>query len=242
MNPDLQIIDPSPAPVAPSPTSTPHPAGASPPPSPRPERRAQSKIGRLTKATRDKLNSLIRDGVPFADIPPILGDPAKGITARDLSRWHRGPHYQRWVLEQDWLQNLRADQESAFDLLNGFDSPKFSQAALQLAVTRLFLALRHIDSGDLNQHLGGNAQVFARLVHALARACREATLVQKFAETSAAQVTAAQLQPKDPGRELSDNEFDLLVDQMDQVFKVARRRPKPATAATPTPTPPPSTH
>ncbi len=76
MNPDLQILDPSPAPVAPSPTSTPDPAVASPPPSPSPERRAQSKIGRLTKATRDKLNSLIRDVVPFADIPPMLGDPA----------------------------------------------------------------------------------------------------------------------------------------------------------------------
>src|SRR3954447_22795207 len=63
-------------------TSTPQPA-----PSTRPERRSHSKIGRLCKTIRDKLNFMIRDGVPYGDILSKLGHDAKDITARNISSW-----------------------------------------------------------------------------------------------------------------------------------------------------------
>ena len=192
----------------------------------KPERRSHSKIGRLPKAARDQLNCLVRDGTPYEEIPALLGDQARHITARNVSSWHSGPHHQRWLLEQEWLENLRTDQESAFDLCNDFDDSKFNQATLQLALTRLFLAFRHIDSGDLNQKLGGNAQAFARLVHALARACHENTNIEKY-RAVCAKSQAAELKQLDHDRDLSDKEFELLVNKMDQVFKV-RRRPPPA--------------
>jgi len=190
----------------------------------KPERRSHSKIGRLPKAARDQLNCLVRDGTPYEEIPALLGDQARHITARNVSSWHSGPHHQRWLLEQEWLENLRTDQESAFDLCNDFDDSKFNQATLQLALTRLFLAFRHIDSGDLNQKLGGNAQAFARLVHALARACHENTNIEKY-RAVCAKSQAAELKQLDHDRDLSDKELELLVNKMDQVFKVRRRPP-----------------
>src|SRR6266704_117829 len=110
--------------------------------------------------------------------------------------------------------------------LQRFRRFKFNQATLQLALTRLFLAFRHIDSGDLNQKLGGNAQAFARLVHALARACHENTNIEKY-RAVCAKSQAAELKQLDHDRDLSDKELELLVNKMDQVFKV-RRRPPPA--------------
>src|ERR1043166_4072600 len=114
-----------------------------------PARSPRGKIARLPKATRDKLNFMLRDGLEHKDILAQLGDAAKDIIPRNVSNWLASPSYQRWLLEQDWLENLRADQESAFDLTNDFDASKFNEAALQLAVTRLFLAFRHLDSGAL---------------------------------------------------------------------------------------------
>jgi hypothetical protein len=85
-------------------------------------RRSRGKIARLSKATRDKLNSMLRDGLKYDHILAKLGDEAKGISARNISSWHTSPAYQHWSLEQDWLQSLRVEQESAFDLLDDFDA------------------------------------------------------------------------------------------------------------------------
>ena len=191
-------------------------------------RRASSKIGRLPKATRDKLNFLLRDGKSYPDTLATLGEDAKDITARNVSSWHTSPAYQHWLLEQEWLEDLRDRQESACDLLNDFDAAKFNQAVLQLAVSRLFLSFRHLEDGDLNTNLGGNARAFANLVHALARACRETTNIEKYRE-ACAKAVATELKQLNVDRDLSDREYELLVNKMDKIFKVARRpaAPKP---------------
>src|SRR5207248_191417 len=103
----------------------------------------------------------------YPDIVTRLGDEDNGVTARNISSWHTGPHYQQWLLHQDWLDNLHTDQESALDVADGIDSAKFNSAVLQLAVTQLFKAFRHPEQG-LDAQLGGNARTFANLVHALA--------------------------------------------------------------------------
>lgn len=187
-------------------------------------RAPRGKIGRLAKITRDKLNSMLRDGIEYANIIAALGEELKGVTPRNISNWHTSPSYQHWLLHQEWLEDLRAEQESAFDILRDFDAAKFNQGALQLAVTRLFLALRHLETVNLNDKLGGNARTFSSLVHALARACRETIVTEKHRDATA-KAAAAELKKLDPNRDLSDPEFDLLVKKMDQVFKVARKKP-----------------
>jgi hypothetical protein len=188
--------------------------------------RSHSKIGRLPKTTRDKLNFMIRDGVAHQDTVTKLGLEANGITARNVSGWEASPHYQNWLVEQEWLENLREEQESAFDLFDGFDSIKFNQAALQLAVTRLFRALRRLDNPGPNDKPEVTARTLAGLVHALSRASRESTNLEKYREACAAAV-AAQLKQLNVDRDLSDAEYDLLIKKMDQVFKVPRRQTQP---------------
>jgi len=165
---------------------------------------------------------LLRDGVSHPDVITQLGDETKDLTPRNVSNWHTSPSYQHWLLQQEWIEALRQEQEPALDLLKDFDTSTFNEAALQLAVTRLFLAFRHIDSGDLNGKLGGNARTFAGLVHALARACRETTNIEKY-RAACANIIAAELKQLNMDRDLSDGEYELLINKMDQVFKVPRR-------------------
>jgi hypothetical protein len=214
---------------------------ASPPAATKAPPRAHSKIGRLPKVVRDKLNFLLRDGVAYPDIVTQLGDEGNGVTARNISSWHNSPHHQQWLLHQDWLDTLRADQESALDVADGIDSAKFNAAVLQLAVTQLFKALRHPEAG-LDSQLGGNARTFANLVHALARASRETANLDKHREAvakAAKESAPVNSKPREIKSELSDDEYDQLVNKMDQVFKVGRKRRGNADNSTePEPAPP----
>src|SRR5580765_5114640 len=94
-------------------------------------RAPRGKIARLPKTTRDKLNLMLRDGLQYDNIIAALGDEAKDISPRNISNWHNSPSYQHWLLQQEWLEDLRAEQESAFDILHDFDAAKFNQGALQ---------------------------------------------------------------------------------------------------------------
>jgi hypothetical protein len=89
---------------------------------------------------------------------------------------------------------MRADQESGLDVLPQVDASKFNEAALHVAITQLFRAVRHLGSGQLKEKLGGDPQGFSRLVNALARACRETNNLQKYhdacAKAAAAERTA----------------------------------------------------
>src|SRR5437899_2595042 len=76
------------------------------------QRRPRGKIAHLCKADRDRLNFMLRDGVGYADVIARLGEVAKAITPRNMSDWHRGPGYKRWEKDQEWLEDMRADQES----------------------------------------------------------------------------------------------------------------------------------
>ena len=191
-------------------------------------RRPRGKIARMRKEDRDRLNFLLRDGVGYAEVISKLGEAGKGLIPRNVSSWHTGVGYQRWQMDQEWLEDMRADQEPGLDLLPDFDSSKFNEAALQVAVTQLFRAFRHIGSGELKQKLGGDPQGFARLVNALARACRETVNLQKHRE-AAAKAVAAELKRLDPTRKISDHEHGLVMDKVEEMFHI--KLPRPADAA-----------
>jgi hypothetical protein len=188
-------------------------------------RRPRGKIARLAKADRDQVNFMLRDGVAYAEILEKVGEPAKGIIPRNVSSWHTGPGYARWLQDQEWLEDMRADQESGLDLLPDFDAGKFNEAALQVAVTQLFRAFRHLGSGQLKEKLGGDPQGFARLVNALARACRETVNLQKHRDASAKAV-AAELKRLDPNREFNDREHDLFLKKVEELFHIKLPRPE----------------
>src|SRR6267154_3104363 len=77
--------------------------------------RRNGNVARLPKAVRDQINAMIQDGVPYAAVIERLGEAGKGLGISNLSRWKDGG-YRDWLLEQNWLADIRARQESASDL------------------------------------------------------------------------------------------------------------------------------
>ncbi len=168
---------------------------------------------------------MLFDGSTYAAVIRKMAEEGVSLNPENVSNYHNGPGYQGCLKDREWLEGMRADQESGLDLLTDFDAGKFNEAALQVAVTQLFRALRYVGSSPLKEKLGGDPQGFARLVHALARACREMLNLQKHRE-AAAKATATGLKKLDPQREFTDREEEILTQRMDDFFMKPRRKPK----------------
>ncbi len=183
------------------------------------ERRRNGNVARLPKAVRDRINRMIEDGVPYAEIIESLGEDGKGLDKWNLTRWKEGG-YQDWLAERSFIERIRARQETPQELVREFDGTEVNHAALQLGSLHIFEALRELGPGSLNEKLGGDCAAFARLINALARASRETMLVQKYRE-ACAQARAALSQLNDPNRKLTDEERRNIVRQVDEILGLA---------------------
>ena len=77
-----------------------------------PQKRRTSKIARLPKLVRDKLNHLLEDCLSYRAIIKELGPSAKGLIERNISSWHHGG-YKDWLIEQQWREDTRLRHEAA---------------------------------------------------------------------------------------------------------------------------------
>src|SRR6266446_3589080 len=118
--------------------------------------RAKGKIASLPKAQRELINHMLLEGSTYAAVIRKMAEQGVSLNPENVSNWHNGPGYQLWLKDREWLEDMRADQESGLDLLPDFDSGKFNETALQVAVTQLFRAFRHLGSGELKDKLGGD--------------------------------------------------------------------------------------
>jgi hypothetical protein len=69
-------------------------------------KRRNGNLARLRKEVRDRLNMMIEDGVPYAQILKKLGKDGEGISVSNLSRWKDGGH-------QDWLAETGVHRTTA---------------------------------------------------------------------------------------------------------------------------------
>src|ERR1044071_8814671 len=82
------------------------PEPAQQPTAPASTRRRNGKVARLPQEVRERLNSMIRDGLPYADVIAQLGDAGKPLTYHNLVRWRKGG-YREWEQRQEHLDALR---------------------------------------------------------------------------------------------------------------------------------------
>jgi hypothetical protein len=193
--------------------------------------RGRGKVARLPKAIRDQLNNMILDGVPYPEIIERLGEQAKHLKPDHIHQWKKHG-YQNWLVEREWLELISSKAEFSADILAAPDSSGLHEAGLRIAASQMFDQLMRFTAvSPESSEAAGQPEIFARLVNALSRLTREALNFQKYRDASA-KAAAIQLKQADPDRDLADSEFDLLVNRMDKVFKVARRK-KPAAPGIP---------
>ncbi len=208
MNPEPETPNPNPVDTSPAAAASSQPEilNLGPP--------RNGKIAKLPKELRDLINRMLADRAGGSAIITALAERGISLNHENISNWKHGG-YEDWLLEQDWQAEMIAQRESAAALLNTDDETKFQQAVIQLAVTQIFQALK---KGQLNNDPAN----YTRLLNALSRLAREAFVMKKYRDYCA-KTQVAELKQLDTNRDLSDKEYDLLINKMDQVFKVPRR-------------------
>lgn len=191
--------------------------------------RHHGKISRLPKVIRDQINLMIQDGLPYSDIIEKLGAHGKGLNLMNLSRWKAGG-YKDWLVEQSFIERMRARRETPRELAQDCDATEVSHAALQLGTLQMFEALRDLGPGSLDEKLGGDTAAFVRLINALARASRETMQLQKYRE-ACLQARAALRELRDPDRKLTESERHSLILKVDELLGFAGK-PNPLGIAT----------
>ena len=230
--PVTSLLDPSPSAGH---TNAELPEGLPPPAATNDPQPLHRKIAKLPKTLRDLINSMLDDARPAREIiaklkastaPPL----PYSISEMNISGW-RNSGYQRYLAQQERLALVQANREAAGDLIATGNLTTLPEATLQIVANQYYELLAGFSPETLREKLSEDPLKYTRFLNVFARLVREIVHLSKFRDASAKAV-AIKLKQLDPDRELSDNEFDLLVNRMDRVFKVARSR-KPGGAGTP---------
>jgi hypothetical protein len=188
------------------------------------------KIAKLPKPLRDLINSMLDQGQPARQIiaaleastDPLLPYP---ISEMNISHW-RNTGYRRHLLQQERLALVQANREGAGDIIATDDLTTLPEATLQIVANQYYEFLGDFSPEALREKLSEDPLKYTRLLNVFARMVREIVHLRKFRDASA-KAAATRLKQLDPNRDLSDNELLLLVNKMDQTFKL----PRPALVA-----------
>lgn len=139
---------------------------------PQPSSRRNGKIARLPKVTRDMINRMLDDGLPYHVIIDELGEAGEGLNAQNLTNWNQGA-YQEWVKSQELVELSRARTETAIDLLRetggAANADKVVEACNAIGATQLMTAL--LDHGDeaMKKLLVDKPETYIRILNVVCR-------------------------------------------------------------------------
>jgi hypothetical protein len=149
--------------------------------------RRTGKIARLRKDLRDQVNTMLRDGAPYAQIIRYLAqNGADEINDQNLTNWKDGG-YQDWLKEQERLADLQAKREFAFEIVKQNEGSKIHEASLQLAASQLYEVISDYDLTSLKELLADKPANYAKVVNALAKLSSSALDIEKYREQVKAQ-------------------------------------------------------
>jgi hypothetical protein len=127
------------------------------------------KVARLPKASRDKLNTMMLDGVPYLRIIEAFATEAPGLTEVNLSHWKTGG-YLDWLRNMQITEAIKAKHELANDIVaNAGDENVAATAVLQTLAANLCKFLADNDPEILRDSLMNDADKFTRFVNAMVR-------------------------------------------------------------------------
>src|SRR5439155_17882873 len=105
-------------------------------------------IARLPKQTRDMINVMLEDGLPYHVLIDELGEAGHGLNIQSLAEWVQG-RYQQYLKNRDTIEHVKARQEFASDLLRELgnaDPALIYRACRVVAALHIFDAI--LDYGD----------------------------------------------------------------------------------------------
>jgi len=126
-------------------------------------------IARLPKPTRDMLNLMLDDGLPYHVILDELGETAQGLSANGLAQWVKAG-YADYLKERQTLEDVKTESEFAADLLRelgNVDPSVIHRACVAVANLQLFRAIREFGDEALRDMLQANPSSYLNLLNTL---------------------------------------------------------------------------
>lgn len=142
-------------------------------------RRRTGYVARLAHEVREEINRMLLDGMSYPKIAEAMGKKGIVLKERSVSSWSRGGH-QDWLKEQEQVFQMDRMRESALRMVQRNEGAKVSEAGLQLAAAQIFEVLLEFDPKVLKRKLNGDAEVYARLVHVMARLSEGGLKYEKY--------------------------------------------------------------
>src|SRR5437667_7280001 len=120
-------------------------------------RRRRGKIAHFSRALREHVNEMLRDGLTYAQVIAGLGNAGKALNVDNVRGWHSGG-YKDWLKHQDWLDQMQTRLDFACHVLENPDSGKLREASLSIAIKQMYDLLADFDPAPYIQKLADEPQ------------------------------------------------------------------------------------
>jgi|ERR1043165_315690 hypothetical protein len=129
---------------------------------------SNGKIARLPKDLRDRINTMIRDNIPYATIIETLGKSVRHINERNFTNW-KSHGYLDWLKEQKELARMREAADLAIAATKSNQDLHVHEAGIHLAAKQMYEALADLGPQSIRDALAGDRDNYTRIANALAR-------------------------------------------------------------------------
>ena len=144
--------------------------------------RRNGKVARLPKPIRDKLSTMILDGVPYSQIIRTLGKDTAHLNEQNLSNWKSGG-YLEWLREFYITRAIQSKYEFAQAIVDkAGDENAAGHAVLESMALNLCEFLVQTDPSILREDLLSDSNKFTKFVNSMVRLAEGGVkcLVHKF--------------------------------------------------------------
>jgi hypothetical protein len=139
---------------------------------PPPSTRRNGKIARLPKETRDMINRMLDDGLPYKVIIDELGEAGEGLNLQNLTNWRQGG-YQEWLKNQELIDRAIARTEHAIELIRETgetaNPATIAQVGHTVGAVQLVDALMDNGDGVLKKMLAEKPETYIRILNVVCR-------------------------------------------------------------------------
>lgn len=129
---------------------------------------SNGKIARLPNALRDRINTMIRDCVPYKTIIETLGKSVRHINERNFTNWKKHGH-KHWLKEQEQIDLMHKASNLAIAASKSNETMVVHQASIHLVATQLKDALTQFSTKSILEALESAPENYPKLINAIAR-------------------------------------------------------------------------
>ena len=162
------------------------------------EGRRNGKIARLPKATRDMINHMLDDGLPYPVIIDELGEAGEGLNSQNLTNWKKGG-YQDYIEAQEMIDRAKAQAEVAAEILRETegiaDSAKIMEACRVIAAVQLMQGLMEHGDESLKKVLLDKPSGYISILNVICNLASTGLKLDKFK----LEIARAQIEAERPG-------------------------------------------